>query len=181
MTTALIILANGFEDIEALTIIDILRRAGIQVTTAGLGGVQIDSAHNVTIHADQVLETMDETTFDAIVLPGGEPGTTNMDNSSQLKSLLKQYAEEGKLVAAICAAPHILDSVGLLNGKKATSYPAYKDKMLNCNYSEDSVVIDSNIITSRGPGTAMAFSYAIVDHLKSPEHSQELKTGMLYA
>jgi len=174
---ALVILADGFEEIEAVSIIDILRRAQIQVTVAGLDKLLITSTRKVKVEADIELEKIANETFDVIALPGGEPGATNLQNSSLVASVLtKQHNNQG-LIAAICAAPKVLDNLGFLKGKRATSFPGVK---LNSSiYLEDRVVVDGKIITSRGPGTAMEFSYEILAQLGLGDIAQSLKLGML--
>ena len=133
MSQALIILADGFEEIEAVSIIDILRRGKVDVTIATLSGNQATGAHNIITQGDIPLDTVDRL-YDVIILPGGEPGTTNLENSPLVSQLIKQHYEAGKWVAAICAAPRILDGLGLLNGKTATSYPSTKESMTHiCN------------------------------------------------
>jgi 4-methyl-5(b-hydroxyethyl)-thiazole monophosphate biosynthesis len=181
MPSALVVLANGFEEIEATAIIDILRRGNIDVTLAGLDASDITGAHQLSVTTETTLSQALESAFDAIVLPGGEPGTTNLQNSELLKRALYDFAAANKVVAAICAAPRILDALGLLDGKRATSYPGTKPDMTRCTYSEDAVVVDGAIITSRGPGTAMAFAYALLEFLQSSETSQELKEAMIFS
>lgn len=180
METAVIILADGFEEIEAVAVIDILRRANISLTIAGLHGTTCTSARNLIVTTDCTLESVKNTTFDAVILPGGEPGTTHLENSILLSSFLQIHFEKNKILAAICAAPRILEKQGFLNKKKATSFPATKEKMLSCIYSTDPVVVDQNIITSRGAGTALEFAYTLVNTLKSKEIAQKLKETMVY-
>jgi len=181
MPNALVVLANGFEEIEASAIIDILRRGNIDVTLAGLDASDITGAHQLSVTTETTLSQALENTFDAIVLPGGEPGTTNLENSELLKKALYDFTASEKLVAAICAAPRILDALGLLDGKNATSYPGTRDQMTRCNYVEDAVVVDGNVITSRGPGTAMTFAYAVVEQLQSSEESKQLQEAMVFS
>ena len=179
MATALIVIAEGFEEIEAVSVIDILRRGGIRLTVAGLTSTQVKGAHGLAITTDTLLESVKSDEFDALIIPGGEPGTTNLEKNDLVADLLKNQAESGRTVAAICAAPRILNGLGLLSGKRGTSYPSNADRMTDCTYVEDRVVVDSNIITSRGPGTAMEFGYAILESLKSKDISDRLKQAML--
>ncbi len=181
MASALIVLADGFEEIEAVAVIDILRRAQIETTVAGLDKLKITSARQVKIETDALLDEVTHHVFDVIILPGGEPGTTNLQQSQTLKDLLLKQASQKRLVAAICAAPRILDQIGLLDGKKATSFPGTKPEMKSCDYQEARVVEDGQIITSRGPGTAMEFGFKLVERLKSPQLASSLKEKMLYA
>lgn len=180
MPTALVILANGFEDIEAMTIIDILRRGDIDVTVAGLESLSITSAHNTTIAVTETLADNQDKIFDTVILPGGEPGTTHLENSREVEIVIKSHHAQGKLIAAICAAPRVLDKIGVISGKRATSYPTFKEAMTSCTYSEEAVVVDDNFITSRGPATAHQFAFAILENLNSITKVNELKEAMLY-
>lgn len=181
MKTALIILADGFEEIEALSVIDILRRGHIQVTIAGLDKIDITSTHNITIKCDVQLDQVKENLFDAIILPGGEPGTTNLENSELVTANLEKHVQNNKYVCAICAAPRILDGLGFLNNKKATSFPGTKAQMKNCTYIEEKVVIDGQFITSRAPGTAMAFAYTILEKIFGKKIlADQLRQAMLF-
>lgn len=180
METALIILADGFEEIEAVAVIDILRRADIKLTIAGLDTLTCTSARKLIVQADCTFESVQSTTFDAVILPGGEPGTTHLENSALLPIFLKTHFEKSKILAAICAAPRILEKHGFLTGKQATSFPSTKEKMKSCIYRTDPVVVDQTIITSRGAGTALEFAYTLVDTLKSKETAQKLKETMVY-
>ncbi len=180
MSKVAILLANGFEEIEALSIIDILRRAQIEVIIAGVGGTDITGAHQVKVIADTLIEKIQNETFDMIILPGGEPGTTNLENNPQVAAMIQRQAQSGQWVSAICAAPRVLDKAGLLKGKQATSYPGTKPSMTTCVYLEDNVVRDGKIITSRGPATAMEFAYKLVECLTSKEIANRLKEAMLF-
>lgn len=164
--TALIVLAKGFEEIEAVVPMDVLRRAEIDVVVAGLTEKSVTGAHGVTIVADTVFSEYDGVP-DAVVLPGGLPGAENLAGSSKLRDLIVRMVSEKKIVAAICASPAlVLEPAGVLKGKEATCYPGFETNFsANVRFSEDKVVSDGNIITSRGPGTAMAFALCIVDTL----------------
>jgi 4-methyl-5(b-hydroxyethyl)-thiazole monophosphate biosynthesis len=166
---ALIMLADGFEEIEAVTSIDVLRRAGIEVAVCGLAGNEATGAHGLKVGCDAVFGGYDGLP-DALVLPGGMPGATNLAASEKLNTLIKRLHSEGKLVAAICASPAIvLAPTGILNGKKATAYPGMEDEFpKEVRFSKDKVVTDGNVITSRGPGTALLFALAIVENLLGP-------------
>ncbi|MFA5878578.1 MAG: DJ-1 family glyoxalase III [Candidatus Margulisiibacteriota bacterium] len=174
---ALIILADGFEELEAIGVIDILRRAQVQVIIAGLDKLLISSARKIRIETDIELAQIGNELFDVIVLPGGEPGASNLNNSALVRNILINQNNKSGLIGAICAAPKIIDSLGILAGKKATSYPGVK--LNSCIYSEDRVVVDKNIITSRGPGTTMEFSYEILAQLGLAENAVNLKLSML--
>ncbi|MFC1752888.1 DJ-1 family glyoxalase III [Thermoproteota archaeon] len=180
MTNALIVLADGFEEIEAITCIDILRRARINVTLAGLENLQINAGHGLKVIADVLLSDVKNTGFDVLVLPGGEPGTTNLQKSLLAAEIIKTQNESNRLVAALCAAPRILDAMGILSGKRATSFPGTRAQMMNCDYVDEDVVVTGNIVTSRGPGTAAQFAFKLVEILVSSEASEQIKRSMLF-
>lgn len=177
---ALLILADGHEEIEAITPIDILRRAGIDVTVAGLNKKDITGAHGITTVTDIVLEDF-KGTFDALILPGGMPGTTNLMASEQVLSLVKKTAQSPTtLCAAICAAPRVLSKAGILKNKKFTCYPGVEDHIPEGKHTPEKVVIDENIITSRGVGTAIDFSLAIVEFLVDTYAADLLANKIVY-
>jgi 4-methyl-5(b-hydroxyethyl)-thiazole monophosphate biosynthesis len=179
MPRVAVILADGFEEVEALAIIDVLRRAEIETVVAGLHDGVITSARKVKVVPDTVIDTVKADDFDMIVLPGGQPGADNLNADPRVKELLTSFCQKGKLTGAICAAPIVLASAGLLQGKRATSYPSYKDRLGGAKYEEKSVVVDGNLLTSRGPGTALAFGLAIVERLVGKEKAQKIKEAML--
>lgn len=172
-------LANGFEEIEAITLIDVLRRAGFHVTTCGLSGLPPRGAHDVTVTADTTIEDALRSPWDLVVLPGGMPGATNLRDDARVGQLLEQTVKNGGFVGAICAAPIVLARFGILDGRKATSYPGFQAQMPGVEYREDRVVFDGNILTSRGPGTAMEFALAITELLAGPYKAEELRKQML--
>jgi 4-methyl-5(b-hydroxyethyl)-thiazole monophosphate biosynthesis len=172
-------LADGFEEVEAIAIIDVLRRAEIDVVVAGLHNGPVTSARKVKVIPDTVIDTVTADDFDMIVLPGGQPGADNLNADPRVKDLIKSFAAKGKLTGAICAAPIVLASAGLLAGKRATSFPSYKDRLGGASYEERPVVVDGDVLTSRGPGTAIAFGLAIVERLVSKERSMKIKEAML--
>jgi 4-methyl-5(b-hydroxyethyl)-thiazole monophosphate biosynthesis len=179
MAKVLMPLAAGFEEIEALTIVDILRRAAIDVVLAGLQPGPIAGAHNITVIPDMTLEDVTADMFDMIVLPGGQPGTNNLNADSRLHALLNEFSTKEKIIGAICAAPIVLAAAGLLQGKNATCYPAYRNKLDGAVYEEKSVVCDGNLITSRGPGTAMSFGLEIAARLAGREVADRVSEDML--
>ncbi len=179
MHKVLVMLAQGCEEIEAVTIIDILRRAGIDVTSAGLDDLPVLGSHNVMLTADTTLDLAQHQEFDMIVLPGGLPGTTNLRNDKRLTALLQKMAQQGKQVAAICAAPSVLAAAGLLDGRKATCYPTCLDAFPKVNLQTDAVVEDGNLTTSRGPGTAMDFALALVERLAGKPKRQETEAALV--
>ena len=181
MPRVAVILADGFEEVEAIAIIDVLRRAGIDTVVAGLHDGHITSARTVRVIPDTTIETVQADDFDMIVLPGGQPGSDNLNADARVIALIKSFAQKGKLFGAICAAPFVLGNAGVLAGKRATAYPSYKDKLGGATYEEKAVVEDGNVLTSRGAGTALAFGLAIVARLVSAEKAQTIKEAMLIA
>ncbi|MGM0441790.1 MAG: DJ-1 family glyoxalase III [Elusimicrobiota bacterium] len=179
--TALVILAEGFEEIESNTVIDILRRADVKVTVAGLGGTKIKGSRDMTVVTDTELSEAG-TDFDALILPGGQPGADNLHDSKLVNDLIHMFNRENKLVAAICASPAVvLAPTGVLGGKKATCYPGLEDNFPGDVILEDmKVVEDGNIITSRGPATAMAFSLNIVERLAGKSIRENVAAGLLF-
>jgi len=177
---AIVILAPGFEEIEAVTVIDILRRAEVDVTVAGVSDRTVRASRLTTIVADITLEEA-ETYYDALILPGGMPGASNLAASEKVIALIKHINGYGHIIAAICASPAIvLAPTGILNGKQATCYPGMQDKFDDSTiYSEEPVVSDGNIITSRGPATALPFALKIVAHLVDRETSEKVRKALL--
>ena len=176
----IVFLANGFEEIEALTTVDILRRAGLSVRTVGIGGRTVTGAHGITVQADaddsEPLPSYDQ--LKAVVLPGGLPGTTNLAASEVVTRCVTEASAHGVLLCAICAAPSVLGNLGLLNSKRATCYPGYEDQLLGAAVSGASVAADAGVITAKGAGVTVAFALAIVSHLVSPEKAQEIGDAM---
>lgn len=179
----LVPIADGSEELEAVSIIDILRRAQAQVTVAAIGGnLQIRASRGVNLVADQLIEDCVDKTYDLIVLPGGMPGAEKLRNSEILTKLLHQQKEKNQLYAAICAAPAVvLENHGLLESHKATCHPNFTHQLSNQEHAQERVVIDGNCVTSRGPGTALEFSLALVELLYGAEKSKELATSMVAA
>lgn len=166
MARVLVPLAQGCEEIEAVTVVDILRRAGIEVTTAGLAAGPVRASRGTVLLPDSTLDEALKQNYDMVVLPGGMPGSEHLKNDSRIIGLLKQMAPAGKYVTAICAAPMALHAAGILQNKRATSYPGVLDMLPGSHvYLKDAVVVDGNVITSRGPGTAMDFALALVESL----------------
>jgi len=179
MPKVVVPLADGFEEIEAMAIIDVLRRAGIDVTVAGLHDGPIESARRVKVLPDTTIDTITSGEYDMIVLPGGQPGSDNLNASEKVKTLIRDFHGSGKLTAAICAAPYVLANAGVLEGKHATSYPSYRKKLAGAIYQEKTVVEDGKIMTSRGPGTAVCFALAIAEKLVGKEEADAVKEAML--
>jgi 4-methyl-5(b-hydroxyethyl)-thiazole monophosphate biosynthesis len=173
-------LADGFEEIEALTVVDVLRRADIAVETVSMeSGKAVRGAHDITVEADALFAEADYAACEMIVLPGGMPGSANLARHEGLAAQLNAFARSGKWLAAICAAPMVLGGLSLLAGKRATCFPGMEDRLTGAIYSEDRVVRDGKIITSRAPGTAMEFSLELVRLLKDEEAVAKLKGAML--
>ena len=171
MSRVLVPLAEGFEEIEAVTVVDLLRRAGIEVHTASLDGPRVTGSHGIALMADVALDAASADDYDMIVLPGGMPGAENLKNDARVTSLLRRFAADGRYTAAICAAPSVLAHAGLLEERSATSYPGF----LNANSApgirlrDDAVVVDGKVVTSRGAGTAMEFGLALIGLLRGAE------------
>ena len=167
MPKVLVPLAQGCEELEAVTVIDLLRRAEIEVLTASLGDKHVRCSRQTMIVADYTLDEVLELAFDMIVLPGGLPGSDHLNADPRIKKLLLDMAGQGKYTAAICAAPKVLANAGLLNGKKATAYPGVLEKIESLSYTQakEAVVQDGKVVTSRGPGTAMDFSLHLIELL----------------
>ncbi|PLX70278.1 MAG: DJ-1 family protein [Denitrovibrio sp.] len=182
MAKVIVVLADGFEEIEAVSVIDILRRAEVEVVVAGLRDSLIKGAQGLMIKPDCALESLDGDDFEMIVLPGGTQGARNILNDAVCDRLLRKFAEEDKYIAAICAAPFVLAEKGLLKGCMATSYPGFKDIVeKDAEYQEAIVVVDENIITSRGPATAAEFAFTLVELLVEEDTAEKLREGMLFS
>jgi len=181
LASVLVPLAQGCEELEAVTIIDLLVRAGVEVVTAGLEGGPVTASRGVVLLPQMTLEQALERDYDMVVLPGGMPGATNLENDLRLRELLRTMAANGKFTAAICAAPRALASAGVLSGKRATSYPGHLDKMdlPDVEYRQEAVVQDGKVITSRGPGTAMDFALHLVEQLVGREKRDEVEAALL--
>lgn len=179
MPRILVPISNGFEEIEAISIIDICRRANLDVTIAAIENIQTIGAHNIKIEADIMIENVSSTDFDMIVLPGGLPNAFTLADNIHVQKLLKEFKEADKNIGAICAAPYALHKAEVLN-TNYTCYPSFEQKIkLDGYHSEDAVVIDDKVITSRGPGTAMLFALEIVNILCGEETYTNLKNGLL--
>uniref|UniRef100_UPI004057A878 DJ-1 family glyoxalase III n=1 Tax=Agathobacter sp. TaxID=2021311 RepID=UPI004057A878 len=175
-----IFLADGCEEIEALTVVDVARRAGIEVLMISISDeLQIKGAHNILFQAEVTAKEADFDSLDGIVLPGGMPGTLHLGGCACVQEVIRKFAEEGKLVSAICAAPSVLGQAGLLRGKRATCYPGFEEKLLGAETNTDSVAVDGNIITSRSMATAIAFALEIVRYFMGDEKVAELSDSLV--
>lgn len=176
-----VFMADGCEEIEALTVVDLARRAGIEIAMISVTGEKlVKGAHGINFQTDIPADYMDFDMLDGIVLPGGMPGTLNLGASEYVQKTIAEFASAGKLVAAICAAPSVLGEAGLLKGKKATSYPGFEEKLLDAEVCTDAVVVDGNVITSRGMGTAIDFALAIIEYLVDKKTAEELGRSIIY-
>ncbi len=183
MKKVVVLLAEGFEEIEAVVPVDILRRGGVAVTLAGVGGDVVTGAHGITLDADIVAEEISPDTFDGVVLPGGIPGANNLAESEVVGNILDKMEKNNSLIAAICASPAlVLSPRGLLKNKKATGYPGSEFTFFDTiHYSEERVVTDGAFITSRGPGTALPFALAILEYLQGKETAAEVSSAVLFS
>lgn len=173
-------LAEGFEEIEAVTVVDILRRAGLDAYFVSVGETsKVKGAHGMSIEADYMFEDVDYSACDMIVLPGGLPGAHNLRDHEGLRKEISEFQKEGKGLAAICAAPLVFGDLGILEGKKATIYPGMEEELKGAEYIPFPVVRDTNIITSQGPATAMRFALAIVEFFKGEEAKESLSQDLL--
>jgi 4-methyl-5(b-hydroxyethyl)-thiazole monophosphate biosynthesis len=178
MPKVLVPLAQGCEEIEAVTVIDILRRAGITVVSAGLDSQPVRASRGVMLVPDATLDAVLNDSFDMVVLPGGQPGTNNLKADARVATLLQRMVQQGKYVAAICAAPSVLASAGLLDGRRATSFPGALDGFAKVDLQVAAVVEDGKLLTSRGPGTAMDFALALVERLAGEAKRREVEAGL---
>lgn len=182
MASVLIPLAEGCEELEAVTLIDLLRRAGITVTTASLSNQrQLTASRQVGLVADTLLDKVLNDTFDLLLLPGGQPGTTHLNADKRIHALIKRQHQADKFIAAICAAPLVLAESGVLNGKQATCYPGTlaSGDWPDISLSDQPIVIDGRVLTSRGPGTAMDFALNIIELLTDKATRNQVETGLV--
>ncbi|MCF7808419.1 MAG: DJ-1/PfpI family protein [Candidatus Marinimicrobia bacterium] len=179
MKRVLVPMANGFEEIEAITIIDILRRAGAEVCTAALDKKNVEGSHGLKIITDAVLDDMLTENWDMVVLPGGVPGAPNLMADERIITLLKKQAEDNKTSAAICAAPAVLEKAGLTKDQHVTSHPEWADRMTTAIHTGARVETASQIVTGQAAGSAMEFAFKLVEVLFGPEKVAEVNTGVL--
>lgn len=181
MKKVCIFLANGHEEVEALTVVDLLRRASIDITMVSIEEDNtITGAHNIKIIADKKFEDIDYSDMDMLILPGGMPGTNNLAKHNGLIEILKDFNQKKKWIAAICAAPSILGVNGILKEKEACCYPGFETQLEGANVLINSVVLSENVITSRGLGTAIEFSGKIIEVLQDKALSDKIKEAVIY-
>lgn len=174
-------LANGSEEIEALTVVDILRRGGVEIKTVSITGSEyVEASHGVTIKCDLTIEEADFSDADMLLLPGGMPGASNLLVHEGVRAALMQQNAAGKKIGAICAAPMVLGDLGLLNGKRATCYPGFEQYLTGAEYTHELFTIDGNIITGEGPAATFPYAYAILAMFVGSDVVEGLKEGMIY-
>jgi protein deglycase len=181
MKKVLAVLAPGFEEIEAITVIDILRRAGIETTVAGLDEELVCGSHQIRIRCDAMLDGINTENYSHLFLPGGQPGTENLKKDKRVLELVSAFNKANKIIAAICAAPTVLHQAGILHGRQVTSYPAERERLTGSSYRDDSVVRDKNIITSRGVGTAIDFALTLVEDICGTKVRADLAEKILWS
>jgi len=181
MPSVLVPLAHGFEDLEAVTIVDLLRRADIAVVTAGLQPGLVLGSRGIRVQPDAALDEALSQDYDLIALPGGLPGADHLRDDARIQALLKDMAAAGKYTAAICAAPMALAQAGLLDGKRATAYPGVLESLnlADTRASGEAVVVDGRVVTSRGPGTAMDFALALIEILVGKDKRDQVEAGLV--
>jgi 4-methyl-5(b-hydroxyethyl)-thiazole monophosphate biosynthesis len=182
MAKVYVFLANGFEDIEALIPVDVLRRGGVEVVTVSVveGSRVVETAHRVRIEADKMFAECDFADADVLMLPGGMPGASNLNNHEGVRQALLKQNAAGKRVAAICAAPLVLGGLGLLRGKKATCYPGFEQTLEGATYTGDLCTVDGNVTTGEGPAAAFPFAYSLLSQLKGQQTADQVAVGMRY-
>ncbi|OOO63655.1 DJ-1 family glyoxalase III [Clostridium tepidum] len=179
MMKVLVFIAEGFEEIEALTVVDILKRADIQCDMCSItSNKEVIGAHNISVKADKILEDIKATEYSALVIPGGMPGATNLRDNNKVINLVKEFNKDKKLIAAICAGPIVLSKANIIKGKEVTSYPGFENDLKEGIYKKDLIVQDENIITSRGPSLAINFAFKILENLKK-DSVEKIKEDML--
>lgn len=180
MKKAIVLLAKGFEEVEALTCVDVLRRGGVHCITCSINlDKDVAGCHEIHVRANNILENTDADKYDALIIPGGMPGAANLRDNGEVIDLVKRFYNENKIVAAICAGPIVLKKAGIIENKKVTCYPGFEKELEPIHFSHDIVVQDGNLITSRGPATAMYFAFGILQNLADEDIVENLKKDML--
>lgn len=181
MSKVLVFFAEGFEEIEALTVVDLLRRSKVETCMVSVtGGKTVKSSHGVEVVMDEVITEVDFDSAEVIVLPGGMPGTLNLEANELLMSKVDEFYNNGKKIAAICAAPSIFGHKGILKGRSACSYPSFESHLEGANVSKNTVEVSDNVITSRGMGTAIDFGLKLVEVLCGVDKAEELAKSIVY-
>lgn len=181
MKKALVLFADGFEEIEALTVVDVLRRGKVDCVMCSIGDTEyVNGAHDIPVKCNILLSKINPNDYEALVIPGGMPGAKNLRENDEVINLVKRFNSENKILGAICAGPIVFERAGILNGASATSYPGFKDKLDASVYVENKLVVqDKNIITSRGPATASYFGLKILENLMGKSIADNIKSDML--
>lgn len=180
MKKAIVLLAKGFEEVEALTVVDVLRRGGVHCITCSIDHTEeVLGTHSIHVKANNLLENVNVDKYDAVIIPGGMPGASNLRDNADVIELVNKFNNENKIIGAICAGPIVLAKAGVINKRKVTSYPGFQEELGDIIYDDDIVVQDGNIITSRGPATALHFSFKILENLVDKKTVEGLKDAML--
>ena len=179
MKKVMVLLANGFEEIEALTVVDILRRGNIECHMVSIGGDKVKGAHNIEVIADKTLDSTEENIYDAVVLPGGMPGAENLKNNTRVIELIQRYHSDKKLICAICAAPMVLGYAGIMENVEFTCYPGFESHIQGGDKKDDLVMKFNNIITGKGPAAAFEFSSLILKSL-GYENTEDISKAMMF-
>lgn len=179
MKKIIVPLANGFEELEAITVIDVLKRADLEVEIITLKDLEVESSNQIIIKADKKIEQVKREDLAGIILPGGMPGAKNLKDNPKIIEIVQDLAANNDLIAAICAAPIVLSKAGVIANKKITSYPGFEEELKAKQYLQQRVVVDENVITARGPGVALEFAMAIIKYLQGEKEVNKLKDAML--
>lgn len=176
---AIVYFAQGYEEVEAIAAVDVLKRADFEVIMVGVDGMVVQSTRGIKINMDLDIEQVDYEDVDVIVLPGGLPGVDNLEKNEKVKESIKLFKNQGKLIGAICAAPSLLGKLGVLQGVKATCYPGFEKYLEGAEYCDRTVVVDKQIITAKGAGVSLEFAFSIVQALKGKEFADKLRKSMI--
>ncbi len=181
MKRVMVLLAENHEEVEALMPVDLMRRAGLEVVLVSVTGqLEVTGSHNITVKTDALLENVTAEEADAVMLPGGMPGTLNLRDNALVEKLVTDMYGAGKIVSAICAAPIVLGKYGILEGRKATCYPGFEEQLNGGEFVDEMAVVDGNVITSRGLGTSMEFGFALIEQLVSKEAANEVRKQIVF-
>lgn len=179
MKKVAVLLANGFETLEALTVVDILRRAEVCCDTFSLGELEVTTSHKIIVRADKSISCDDINDYDCVVIPGGMPGARNLKEDKRVVEIIKGFDIDNKLICAICAGPIVLAEAGVIKDRDLTCYPGFESELGECNLKNELVVVSENIITGIGPSAAIPFSFEILKNIK-PEKVEQIKSAMLF-